>query len=449
MYKDIQKQFNDVISYSQGIESPETDELFEQWLSHKKHFIRRMNDALIYNAGLVTIKVGELERHSLFTDFVQDILSDFNNEELVDFINYNEKNFFDNKTEKSYSLPDGTEIPAGMKIIKAFRYFEKDNHILRIVQDRASRLIQEQEITGELCFSVHPLDFLSLSMNAHNWRSCHALDGEYRAGNLSYMVDPTTLICYIKASDDMELPLFPSSIHWNSKKWRMLLFFSEDNNMVFAGRQYPFASDGILDIILDKINSFFAISRDFKRWTNTYIDSHTFEDIYISEKHIPIRGRIYRFHDIVEDYESHTLHYNDLLHSSNYIYPYYTITGEQYWWLDEVPKVTMGGSVRCLQCGQKYLESSETMRCDDCELKYGHEENDTYCQCDCCGSRMYRDEATTVNDMDVVCEDCFKKYCFICEECNEVYYTTDRVYSKKVGDFICKYCKDLENEKES
>ena len=28
-------------------------------------------------------------------------------------------------------------------------------------------------------------DYLSLSENAFNWRSCHALDGEYRAGNLS------------------------------------------------------------------------------------------------------------------------------------------------------------------------------------------------------------------------------------------------------------------------
>lgn len=84
-------------------------------------------------------------------------------------------------------------------------------------------LIQEDKVTGILCLSIHPLDYLSLSENTYNWRSCHALDGEYRAGNLSYMMDNTTVVCYLKGEDEAELPHFPAEVKWNSKKWRMLL----------------------------------------------------------------------------------------------------------------------------------------------------------------------------------------------------------------------------------
>ena len=73
---------------------------------------------------------------------------------------------------------------------------------------------------------MHPLDYLSLSENTYNWRSCHSLDGEYRAGNLSYMMDKSTVICYLKSNDDVILSNFGPEVKWNSKKWRVLLYFS-------------------------------------------------------------------------------------------------------------------------------------------------------------------------------------------------------------------------------
>ena len=43
------------------------------------------------------------------------------------------------------------------------------------------------------------------------------------------MVDSSTFMCYIKSNDDEILPNFPDTVPWNSKKWRMLLFFSDYN----------------------------------------------------------------------------------------------------------------------------------------------------------------------------------------------------------------------------
>ena len=100
---------------------------------------------------------------------------------------------------------------------------------------------------------VHPLDFLSTSENTHNWRSCHALDGEYRSGNLSHMVDHSTVICYLKSGREEKLPNFPPDVLWNSKKWRVLFYMADRWDMVFAGRQYPFSTETGLDYVKNKV----------------------------------------------------------------------------------------------------------------------------------------------------------------------------------------------------
>jgi hypothetical protein len=61
--------------------------------------------------------------------------------------------------------------------------------------------LQQNKITGRLCFSVHPLDFLSMSENNCGWRSCQALDGDFRAAALAYMIDSSTVVAYIEEED--------------------------------------------------------------------------------------------------------------------------------------------------------------------------------------------------------------------------------------------------------
>ena len=169
----------------------------------------------------------------------------FSNYELAQFIDNNLESFFDNVVSNS----DRKEVPKGMKLVKAFKFFEKDKSTLTEIQNMASQYIQENCMTGTLCFSVHPLDFLSSSENTYNWRSCHALDGEYRAGNLSYMVDSTTFMVYLKGADGVVIPGFPTNVKWNSKKWRMLIHAANDDELIFAGRQYPFASKPGIDTV--------------------------------------------------------------------------------------------------------------------------------------------------------------------------------------------------------
>lgn len=454
IYEDIKQQFNEVIAYSQGIPEPNTDELFERWLSAKRDFIEAFGGKLIYEVPVkVNFTLDDKDKASRFNEFVDVIYNSFSNEALGSFLEQEDFNsFFTNTVTKTYSK-DEVVIPTGMKLIKAFKFFEKDKHMLETMQDYASRIIQENKIEGTLCFSVHPLDFLSSSENTYNWRSCHALDGEFRAGNLSYMVDPHTIMCYLKGADNVEIPLFPQSVPWNSKKWRMLLFFSSNWDMIFAGRQYPFSSDTALEVIRKEIS--LAIYGDRAREEAIYCD---WSDIYITSEntgapidsdYVPVRGDLIKMTEIVHD-APRSLHYNDLLRSSTYLHPFYTIKDNNSWsrWQYSQPTFQIGGSVKCLHCGNHLISNSETMMCDDCEIEYGHEENDIYGVCDCCGTRIVRDDATWVGD-ELVCDACFAKECFICECCDEVFYTADRIYDKKYGEYTCPWCYEERRKKEN
>ena len=62
------------------------------------------------------------------------------------------------------------------------------------------------------------------------------------------------------------------------------------------------------------------------------------------------------------------------------------------------------------------------MRCEQCELDYGDGLNDKYTYCDCCGVRMIANDGIIVGGNELICQDCYEKECFICDECDEVFY---------------------------
>ena len=249
--EEIKQQFIEIIKYSQGIPEPKVGNLLTRWYEAKKNIINHvLKGKLIYKTEeKVTFELDQREKSLRFKEFKDWIYYNLGNDALVDFLKFSEDAFYNNMTPEDYICENGVKIQKGTKIVKAFKFFEKNKDVLHDLQSKASRLIQEDKISGRLCFSVHPLDFLSTSENAHNWRSCHSLDGDYRAGNLSYMVDKSTFMCYLEADSDTNISNFPDDIKWNSKKWRMLLFLSNDWNMIAAGRQYPFKSQGALEVV--------------------------------------------------------------------------------------------------------------------------------------------------------------------------------------------------------
>ena len=431
-YKDIQEQFNKVISYSQGITPVHSDDLFNRWYEAKKYFIEHFGGLIWESPDTVAFPLDPRDRDNKIDHFVTGtVLCRYNNYDLAHFINDEKEGFFDNIVAKEYRTNDGTIIPKGMKMVKAFKYFEKDENNLDAIQTAASILIQENKVEGKFCISVHPLDFISCSENNYNWHSCHALDGEYRAGNLSYMVDSTTVICYLKGNENVILPNFPREVPWNNKKWRMWLYLADEHNALMAGRQYPFTIGGVLDYTRSKLFGLLSFGDwRWSLWHHDIIRRYHFEDgtdeTVDCNDILVMGGKFVSRYELVTDKSS--LHYDDLLHSSYYT-PYYC------WRKTTKANIhfTIGGQVTCLACGSRNILNHEHMVCDYCDC------DDDYGRCSICGERHHNDDMYWVGD-DHLCQHCFDENCVTCARCGEYLYQDDACYDEDDGEWYCNHC---------
>lgn len=443
------EDFKQVIRASQGIPDPQVDDLLERWREAKKEIIEMMGGEYIHRfPETYTFELSEKEKHRRFMEFVEMCRWKYSNYDLAKFLECCKDGFYNNMTPTDYFYGD-IKIQKGSKIVKAFKFFEPDKAVLDELQSAASRIIQEDKISGQLCISVHPLDFLSSSENLHNWRSCHALDGEYRAGNLSYMVDKCTFMCYLQSDKEVYLSSF-GGVKWNSKKWRVLMYLTEDFNILFAGRQYPFDSETGLDLVKNKISSLFNLQFNRDDWHEP-VETFSFnrENITSEEKYIPIKGnRIKKLKHIVIDSRK-PLHYNDLLKSTCYtpkfVYRKPKFYGGIAGLADEFTKMIVGGDVKCLCCGEQNITCSETMMCNNCECEYGSDINDDFAYCDCCGRRFfYEDGAVIHNGNTLLCDYCFEHEVQQCDYCGELYFSSDITYDRDSERYICYFCKEMD-----
>ena len=391
--------------------------------------------------------MNEYEKLDKVDKFIAQVADTYHNDSLANFIYDMRYCFFNNITDSDYDLANGEVIKRGTKIVKAFKYFEADKDRCADLQNAASRIIQETKITGTLCLSVHPLDFLSSSENDHNWRSCHALDGEYRAGNLSYMVDEGTVMVYLRSDRNTKLPNFPSWVPWNSKKWRVLLFFSNDYEMLFLGRQYPFFADGGADFITKQLLPSFGLGH-WTDWTDITVSHIKIGNInhLLDGKYLPVGGKLIKLTDLIEDGQD-AMNFNDLLQSSCYT-PMYCYRAPSHdifyaYYGTERTHFKIGGPVNCLRCGKTHITYSDTMLCAACEVEYGHLNNDDFGYCVCCGEHFQLDTGILTLQGNV-CPQCTQTEIKECDQCGELMLKDDLIFDKKVGRYICPMCHQMD-----
>ena len=413
----------------------------KEWFEKKWHFIHNMG-GMIYETEPMEFLLDDETRMNNLEDFITELENIYRNKpvhenllELATYLATIKDDFYNGHLSQDYVF-DNETIPKGSKIIKSFKHFLSGyENALEGVQNMASRLIQQNSIKGKLCLSVHPLDFLSLSENTYNWRSCHALDGEYRAGNLSYMQDDCTVICYIKGEEDVKLPNFPSDIPWNNKKWRMLLFVSDCNDSLFAGRQYPFNLDNVRNKILGLAKTHLGLEEgDWSPWSNKglteyQVNNHT---IPIGTRYFLNGTKLETIKDMVIESNS-APHYNDLLYSSCYK-PFYAFKMNNRKTLGS--RFYIGKECNCLRCGQnKIPKGSGIMSCSNCRdiidceechrsFKYNHGEIDSY-------NRHW------------LCNSCRDKKYKRCSYCHGFYRKNELIKHK--NQYYCSYCAKLKN----
>ena len=270
------------------------------------------------------------------------------------------------------------KINSGAKIMKAMKNFISDKEVLSKLQTEYSQLVNTKTIKGTLCLSIHPLDYLTASVNDSGWTSCfNTLDkGEWCASTLSLISSPNTVIAYLKADKDMNI----GGIEWNNKKWRTYITLSDENELIHLGRQYPYHSVELGNAAVAMMADLLGVETDSRE---------TADDDYY-EVCVSTPDNMYNDAD------------------DGYIDIYGV---KDSGWKDQVIEIDVSpvGAI-CPVCGEPYEDCEFNIVCDTCS------DGNRCSECDCAvGNNGVWIEATD----SYVCERCFDEdysYCCNCDE---------------------------------
>lgn len=126
----------------------------------------------------------------------------------------------------------------GMKLSKVLGKVCGTDKERDIVQTEYSMSAQTFKASGKVVMSIDPFDILTMSWSPDNaWRSCHnIIDGEFRAGAVSYVLDKTTFISYVYKTKSTHR--YTNGIEVPNKSWRVMGYMSE-NHFVALSTHYP------------------------------------------------------------------------------------------------------------------------------------------------------------------------------------------------------------------
>lgn len=251
---------------------------------------------------------------------------------------------------------------------------------LRIV---LSRHTNQKELHGNLCLSIHPLDYMTMSDNNSGWDSCMSWveQGDYRAGTVEMMNSPYVVVAYVES--EHKQATF-ADVTWNNKKWRELFLVTP--NLITEIKPYPY------------INEFFT--KETLRRLAALQPEANFSEAF----EMPVRKTFtYKDKELVFRPQA-TYMYND----------FGLTTSSKHWAIineDNLnswqSNINYSGTMNCMSCGEEiYYEAdySNEVFCAPCL-------GETTFVCDCCG-RMIRNNNESsywVGDR-LICNDCYENY---------------------------------------
>ena len=176
----------------------------------------------------------------------------------------------------------------GCKLMKTLGRFAREcdrAEEFEYLRLRQSQILNEANISANLCLSIHPLDFMTASFNENDWRSCMCWeDGEFRRGVIEMMNSPMVIVAYLEsASNSLHLC---GDLKWNSKKWRE--FFIVRPDMLSGIKGYPYWNRNLEDETLNWLRQLFApfygtdYCENIKVWETRHIVTDLSNDVCVN-----------------------------------------------------------------------------------------------------------------------------------------------------------------------
>lgn len=271
---------------------------------------------------------------------------------------------------KKYSVQNGTKPMRILgKMAKDFG-LEKEYEEFRIA---VSMVTNQRLLEGELCLSIHPLDYMTMSENNENWSSCMNWEepGCYCRGTVEMMNSGNVIVAYLASSKQSEI----GPIEWNSKKWRTL--FIVDPDLLVSVKSYPYYNESLIKETLKFIQEIMP-------------------DMYGPIQEMPYYTEFQYNNQTAKYYTDTNAMYNDFGHSTTH----WGAFGKRLLGHGSIGiSVNYSGVSECMYCGtgEGYFASEGSLMCEDCD-------NIVYCQH--CEEAIDKDEAHEL-DGEYYCSWCY------------------------------------------
>lgn len=308
------------------------------------------------------------------------------------------KNYF--KVDEN---PDLDVCPHCSRTLKRSSVFEE----FRL---KHSQILNQKKVVGELCLSIHPMDYLTMSDNDCGWNTCMSWvkkAGEYRLGTIEMMNSPSVIVAYLKASHPFET----DAGEWNNKKWRQLIIV--DPAMIVGNRQYPDNYNEVSSIAMEWVKDLIQNSKEF----NSFCYEDEMSSVRFSEPMSLPSGKT------VTIQSSTNFMYNDLyaFHMAYINIPYL----EQY--SGSFYTLYFSGAALCANCGKEIMfddiHPASSVCCRDC------------CQlieCCVCGNLQTYEEGTFNDSDEFFCYSCWDDLTY-CDYCHDRVFETRAIFIAPPG----------------
>lgn len=286
-----------------------------------------------------------------------------------------------NVCEKSFDIPtpDGNVIQArpGMKLIRLIGKIATAFNIPNFEDFRIahSMVLNDKKLKGNLCLSIHPMDYMTMSDNDSRWSSCMSWQetGDYRAGTIEMMNSPRVVVAYLKGEEDMKYYARGGYDTWNNKKWRCLFVVDED--IIFHVKNYPYHNIDLTDQCLLLLKELAENNLGYQYDNKVFV----FDSFNKSE----YKGKE------IEICPSTEIMYNDCSRNQR------SLLSKNF--SETKLHINFSGAYTCMWCGEYEDVPSDGVFCYECEQDY---------RCSCCGQSLNEYERYEHNG-DYYCEDCY------------------------------------------
>jgi hypothetical protein len=251
-----------------------------------------------------------------------------------------------------------------------------------------SQILNQKELHGTLCLSIHPMDYITMSDNASGWSSCMGWmpeegdpdPGCYRRGTVEMMNSKYVVVAYLEGADPLELNDLDHPTTWSNKKWRTLAIVSPD--VITTIKSYPYANPELSIAVVEWLRE---LAQANMGWTyeGDKVVEYNYKTDYRTTNHCfgEEHGNIYFTTKAMYNDFGATLHYGVINPNVDNL------------------ELCYSGTATCMLCGNEWAcySGNEMVYCEQCcEVYY----------CACCENRFSRDELIFFHD-EYICDMCY------------------------------------------